>query len=102
MYTSKQPDASKHAQKMFQRGSLPVKSVIAKLKAFPLEAKIYQLIIMLSTSNNVLFPGHNHLLTTGANDLTLLFLPEHQRGHMEVDSMVVSWWIVSFLRCFLP
>ena len=23
---------------------------------------------MLSTSNNVLFPGHNYLLTTGADD----------------------------------
>ena len=23
---------------------------------------------MLATSNNVLFPGHNHLLTTGADD----------------------------------
>ena len=26
---------------------------------------------MLSTSKNVLFPGHNHLLATGADDLTL-------------------------------
>ena len=25
----------------------------------------------LSTSENVLFPGHNHLLTTGADDATL-------------------------------
>ena len=25
---------------------------------------------MLATSTNVLFPGHNHLLTTGADDLT--------------------------------
>ena len=32
---------------------------------------IHQLTTMLSTSKNVLFPGHNHLLTTGADDLTL-------------------------------
>ena len=32
---------------------------------------IHQLTIMLSTSKNVLFPGHNHLLTSGANDPTL-------------------------------
>ena len=70
------------------------------------KATIYELITMLSTSKNVLFPGHNHLLTTGAYDLTLSLLPEHQRvkGHqyrwlpggydlgnrklLEVDSMV--------------
>ena len=27
---------------------------------------------MLATSKNVLFPGHNHMLTTGADDPTLL------------------------------
>ena len=27
---------------------------------------------MLSTSKNVLFPGHNHLLTTSADDPALL------------------------------
>ena len=27
---------------------------------------------MLATSKNVLFPGHNHLLTTGADDSTLI------------------------------
>ena len=32
---------------------------------------IHQLITMLSTSKNVLFPGHNHLLTTGANEPSL-------------------------------
>ena len=26
---------------------------------------------MLATSKNVLFPGHNHLLTTGTDDQTL-------------------------------
>ena len=27
---------------------------------------------MLSTSENVLIPGHNHLLTTGADDTSLV------------------------------
>ena len=38
---------------------------------------------MLATSKNVLFPGHNHLLTTGTDDPTLWLLPKHQRvkGH---------------------
>ena len=34
------------------------------------KATIHQLTIMLSTSKNVLFPGHNHLLTTDADDMT--------------------------------
>ena len=34
---------------------------------------------MLVTSTNVLFPGHNYLLTTGTDDPTLSLLPEHQR-----------------------
>ena len=29
---------------------------------------------MLSASKNVLFPGHNHLLTTGADDPTTLII----------------------------
>ena len=36
------------------------------------KATIHQLTIMLSTSKNVLFPGHNHLLTTSDDDLTLI------------------------------
>ena len=32
---------------------------------------IHHLTIMLSTSQNVLFPGRNHLLTSGADDPTL-------------------------------
>ena len=39
---------------------------------------INQVITMLATSKNVLFPGHNHLLTTGADDPS------------------VTWWIVAF------
>ena len=39
---------------------------------------------MLATSENVLFPGHNHLLTTGTDDLSLagtqaiIKVPSHQ------------------------
>ena len=32
---------------------------------------IHQATTMLSTSKNVLFPGHNHLLTPGADDPAL-------------------------------
>ena len=35
-------------------------------------ATIHQLITMLSTCKNVLFPGHNHLLTTSADGSTLI------------------------------
>ena len=35
------------------------------------KATIHQVTTMLSTSKNALFPGHNYLLTTGADDLTL-------------------------------
>ena len=38
---------------------------------------------MLSTPKNVLFPGHNDLLTTATDDPTLWLLPERQqvKGH---------------------
>ena len=38
---------------------------------------------MLATSKNVLFPGYNHLPTTGDDDSTLLLLPDRQqvKGH---------------------
>ena len=35
------------------------------------KATIHQLTTMLATSKNGLIPGHNHLLTTGGEDLTL-------------------------------
>ena len=39
---------------------------------------IHQLTTILATSNNDQFPGHNHLLTTGADDPLFKLLPEHQ------------------------
>ena len=35
------------------------------------KATIHQVTAMLTTSTNVLFPGQNHLLTTGAHDPSL-------------------------------
>ena len=35
------------------------------------KATIHQVTTMLTTSKNVIFPGHNHLLTTGIDDPTL-------------------------------
>ena len=70
---------------------------------------------MLATSKNVLYPGHNHLPTTGTDDPLLtgtwaiIKATGHQYrwlaggynleiGHfLEVDSMVVTWWIVDIL-----
>ena len=44
---------------------------------------IHQLTTMLATSKNALFPGHNHLLTTGADDPKLFLSPDRQQvnGH---------------------
>ena len=72
---------------------------------------------MLTTSKTVLFPGHNHLLTTGTDDpntLIIAWVPTrviikcqgHQhrwlwhgnRTFLEVASVVITWWIVGFLR----
>ena len=39
------------------------------------KATIHQLTTMLATSKNVLFPGHNHLLSTRADDPSLWLLP---------------------------
>ena len=47
------------------------------------KATIHQVTTMLATSKNVLFPGPNHLLTTGSEDPTLRLSPKRQRvkGH---------------------
>ena len=51
---------------------------------------IHQLTTMLATSKNVLFPGHNHLLTTGTDGPTLWLSPERHRvrGHQQT-----YWWL---------
>ena len=44
------------------------------------KSTIHQVTTMLSTSRNVLFPGPNHLLKTGADDLTLARAPARSEG----------------------
>ena len=47
---------------------------------------------MLATSKYVLFPGHNHMLTTGADDpslagaRTIIKVSGHQHGWL-------AWWL---------
>ena len=41
---------------------------------------------MLATSKNVLFPGHNHLLTTGPDDPTLWLSPKCKHSSYLVES----------------
>ena len=77
------------------------------------KAPIHEVTTMLAISKKVLFPGHNHLLTTGTDDLALWLSPERQRvictgvsrwlwsgnrPFLEVAGTVVTWWIVAFLR----
>ena len=74
---------------------------------------------MLATSKNVLFPGHNHLLTIDTDDPSLAgirviirvrssgpvvsrWLRPGNRTLLEVASMVVTWWIVAFLHSVAP
>ena len=45
------------------------------------KATIHQVTTMLATTKNVVFPSHNHLLTTVTNDLTLWSSPKRQLRH---------------------
>ena len=65
---------------------------------------------MLATSKGVLFPGHNHLLTTSTDDLAgarvIIKILGHQyrllAGGYDIfrsGSMVVTWCIVAFVQC---
>ena len=78
------------------------------------KATIHQVTTMQATSKNILFPGHNHLLTTSAHHpdtLIIAQVPAYEgssipvvsrwlwpgsRTFLEVASMVVTWWIVAF------
>ena len=46
-------------------------NTITSLQHWAKKATIHQLTTMLSSSTNVLFPGHNHLLTTDADEPSL-------------------------------
>ena len=65
---------------------------------------------MLSTSKNVLFPGHNHLLTTGADDLTLVitsiifttFITDEQRWKTHKRFWSMLWPSLAWLHvCYM-
>ena len=77
------------------------------------KATIHQVTTVLAASRNVLFPGHNHLLTTGTDDLTLAgaraiikasgyqyqwlaggYDLQGNKTFLEVASTVITWWIV--------
>ena len=60
---------------------------------------------MLATSKNVLYLGHNHLLTTGrpTDELTLCLSPDQQRvkgdkGHQYLCLEVVGTWKYDIFR----
>ena len=64
---------------------IPGEAILAK------QATIHQVTIMLTTSRNVLFPGHNHLLTTGTDDPSLWLLPSLVLGdNKSVKCRVIS------------
>ena len=44
------------------------------------KATMHQVTTMLATSKNLQFPGHNHLLTTGIDDLTLIITQVQASG----------------------
>ena len=63
------------------------------------KATIHQVTTLLATSKNVLFPGHNHLLTTGTDDPTLWLSPERQAcsdTHVQVSNFKIYLSLLSF------
>ena len=55
----------------WETATLLSKEFIIALHHYTIKATVNLVTIMPVTSKNVLFSGHNHLLTTGADDLTL-------------------------------
>ena len=92
------------------------KRYVSRLKlALGKKATIHQLTTMLSTSKNVLFPGHittcmtphftynprwrlsdNQSVQSSAQEVSRWLWPEN-KTFLEVDSMVSSWWVAAFL-----
>ena len=78
------------------------------------KATIHQVTTMLAIYKNVLFPGHNHLITTGTDDALIIAKCQRSEGSsvpvvsgwlwsgkktfLDVAGMVVTWWILAFLR----
>ena len=83
-------------------------------------ATIHQVATMLATSKNTIFPDHNHLLSTGTDDPTLLIITlGGARAIISVRSSVLvtsrwlwpenrtflevaTWWIVVFCAICSP
>ena len=55
------------------------------------KATIHQVTTMLYASKNVLFPGHNHLLTTGADDPSLINTVAGARAINKVSGHQHQW-----------
>ena len=60
---------------------------------------IHQVTTLLATSKDILFPGHNQLLTTSADDLALDHLHWRSANHQSEGSSapVVSRWLAWWL-----
>ena len=65
------------------------------------KATIHQVITMQATSKNVLFPGHNHLLTTGTDDPSLVCWCSGDNQSVWSSVSVVSRWLWPGYRTFL-
>ena len=50
---------------------------------------------MLATTKNVLFPGHNHLLTTSTDDLTLWLSPERQPYTLRAGQGIFFTYVIT-------
>ena len=79
-------------------GNLPfifiLNSYLPLLKPLRKKATIHQVTTMPTTSKNVLFPGHNQLLTNGADDPSLSLSPagsyDLEIGHFQ---KWLAWWL---------
>ena len=55
------------------------------------KATMQQVTTMIATSKNLLFPSHNHLLTTGADDPTLIISWAPTRVIIKVKGHQHQW-----------
>ena len=59
-------------------------TLLSDFNTAPKKATIQQVTTMLATSKNVLFQGHNQLLTTGNDELTL-YRPSNNGYDLEIE-----------------
>ena len=55
------------------------------------EPTMHQVTTMQAPSKNVIFPGYNHLLTTGTDDPTLWLSPELDNQYKLVTLLMIGW-----------